>query len=177
MAAPESATLAALFGHLVLLSLLAMGSALAIAPDLRRVMVSDMGMLTDDQFNASIAIAHAAPGPNVLFVAVAGYQAAGLIGAAVTLLGLLMPSTVLAYGAARWSRAQRELRAVRVLKAAVAPIVITLPIAAGWILIAQTPGWHATAFAIAVAVLVWRTRLHVLVPVAAGAVAGALGWL
>ena len=38
-----------LFGSLVVLSLLTNGSALAAAPDMRRMMVNDMGLLSDVQ--------------------------------------------------------------------------------------------------------------------------------
>jgi chromate transporter len=72
-AAHGASELFALFGHLLMLSLLAVGGALAVVPDVRRVMVTNMGLLTDAQFNASVAIAQAAPGPNVLFVAALGY--------------------------------------------------------------------------------------------------------
>jgi chromate transporter len=169
------ADLAALFCNLVVLSLLTNGSALAAVPDMRRMMVGNMGLLSDAQFNSSIAIAHAAPGPNVLFVAALGYQAAGAVGAAVTLLGVLLPSTTLAYAAARWSHARRENRALRAFKAGTAPVVIALPLASGWILAAQSPAWGNVAVTAAAALLAWRTRVHVLVLIAAGAVAGMLG--
>jgi chromate transporter len=171
------ADLLALFGHLVVLSLLTNGSVFAVVPDMRRTMVTDMSLLSDAQFNASIALGNAAPGPNVLFVAVIGYQAAGLIGAVVTLLGILLPSTTLAYAVSRWGGAQRETRAMRAFKAASAPIVIALPLATGWILATHAPGWSQLALTVAAALLVWLTRVHVLVPIAAGAAAGALGLL
>ena len=66
--------------------------------------------------------AQAAPGPNVLFVAVMGYQAAGLLGAAATLTGIMLPSTVLALIASRWGHARAEWRAVRAFKTGMAPI-------------------------------------------------------
>jgi chromate transporter len=169
--------LAALFGHFLLLSLLAIGGAIVVAPDMHRVMVTQMGLLTDAQFNASIAIAQASPGPNVLFVAVMGYQAAGLVGAGVTLLGILLPSTTLAFVAARWGHARREQRAVRAFNAGMAPIVIALLVATGWILTAQTPGWHHFVPTVVAALLVWRTRIHLLWLIAAGGIAGALGWI
>jgi chromate transporter len=175
MTAITFASLAALFGQLALMSPLAIGGALAVLPDLHRVMVTDMGLLTDEQFNASIAIAQASPGPNVLFVAVMGYQAAGLVGAAVTLLGILLPSTTLAYVAARWGRARRDWRAVRAFKTGMAPIVIALMLATGWILNAQAQGWGHVVLALAAALLMWRTRIHVLALIAAGAVIGGLG--
>jgi chromate transporter len=171
------AGLISLFGHFLLLSLLSIGGAITVAPDMHRVMVDQMGLLTDAQFNASIAIAQASPGPNVLFVAVMGYQAAGLAGAAATLVGIMLPSTTLALAAARWGHARREWRAVQAFKAGMAPIIIGLLFATGWILAAQTPGWHHLLLTAAAALLIWRTRVHLLVLVAAGAVAGAMGWI
>jgi chromate transporter len=167
----------ALFGHFLLLSLLAIGGALTVVPDMHRVLVDQAALLTDAQFNASIAIGQASPGPNVLFVAVMGYQAAGLPGAAVTLLGIMLPSTTLALSAARWGHARRDWRAVQAFKAGMAPIVIGLLLATGWILTAETPGWRVGLLTLAAALLVWRTRVHVLVLVGAGAVVGGLGWL
>lgn len=166
-----------LFAHFLLLSFAAIGGAIVIAPEMHRLMVTQMGMLTDAQFSASIAIAQAAPGPNVLFVAVMGYQAAGLSGAAATLTGILLPSSTLAYAAARWSQARQDWRFVRAFKAGMAPLTIALLVATGWILAANTPGWTHLLLTIAAALAVWRTKLHLLILIAIGAVAGALGWI
>jgi chromate transporter len=167
----------ALFGHFLLLSLLSVGGAITVVPDMHRVMVEQMGLLTDTQFNASIAIAQASPGPNVLFVAVMGYQAAGLVGAALTLFGIMLPSTTLALVVARWGHARRDWRAVQAFKAGMAPIVIAFMFATGWILTAETPGWRHVLLTMAAALLVWRTRIHLLVLIAIGAIVGALGWV
>lgn len=169
--------LAALFGHFLLLSLLAIGGAITVVPDMHRVLVGQMGLLDDARFTASIAIAQASPGPNVLFVAVMGFQAAGLLGALATLGGIMLPSTTLALAAARWSHARREERRVQAFKAGMAPIVIALMFATTWILSADVPGWRHVALVVAAAVLVWRTRIHLLVLVVAGALLGALGWV
>lgn len=167
----------ALFGHFLLLSLLAVGGAITVVPDMHRVLVGKMGLLTDAQFNASIAIAQASPGPNILFVAVMGYQAAGLLGAVVTLAGIMLPSTTLALVVARWGHARRDWRGVQAFKAGMAPIVIALMFSTGWILTAETPGWRHVLLTIVAAVLVWRTRIHLLVLIGMGAAVGALGWL
>jgi chromate transporter len=164
-----------LFGHFLVLSLLAIGGAIVVAPEMHRLMVGQMQVLTDAQFNASIAIGQAAPGPNVLFVAVLGYQAAGLTGAALTLAGIMLPSTLMAVGAARWVHARQDRLAIRAFKAGVAPITIALLAATGWILTAQHPTAPVIALTAATALLAWRTRIHVLWLIAAGAVAGALG--
>jgi chromate transporter len=177
MSAVSAAELLALFGHFLLLSLLSIGGAITVVPDMHRVLVGEMGLLNDAQFNASIAIAQASPGPNILFVAVMGYQAAGLPGMAAMMIGIMLPSTTLALAAARWGHARREWRAVRAFKAGMAPIVIGLLFATSWILSAQTPGWGLSVLAVVSALLVWRTGLHLLLLVGVGAVAGALGWV
>ena len=167
----------ALFGHFLLFSLLSIGGAITVAPDMHRILVDHMGLLSDAQFNASIAIAQAAPGPNILFVAVMGYQAAGLLGAATTLIGIMLPSTTLALAAARWGHARREQLALRAFRSGMAPIVIALLISTGWILSAQAPGWHHVLLTIASAIAVWQTRIHLLWLIATGGIVGAMGWL
>jgi chromate transporter len=166
-----------LFGHFLLLSFVAIGGAIVIAPEMHRLMVTQTGMLTDAQFSASIAIAQAAPGPNVLFVAVMGYQAAGLAGAAATLIGIMLPSSLLAFAASRWSQSRQEWRAIRAFKAGMAPLTIALLVATGWILAANTPGWTHLLLTIGAAIAVWRTPIHLLLLIAIGALVGGLGWL
>jgi chromate transporter len=166
-----------LFGHCLLLSLLTIGGVYTIVPDLHRVLVANMGLLDDAQFNASIALAQAAPGPNILLVPVMGYQVAGVPGAAATLLGVMLPSSVLAVAVARFGHARQDWLAVRAFKAGMAPVVIALMLAAAWILAVETPGRRHLLLTAAAALLVWRTRVHLLLLIAAGALAGALGWV
>ncbi|MCA3219938.1 MAG: chromate transporter [Burkholderiales bacterium] len=167
--------LATLFGHFLLLSLLSIGGAITVVPDMHRLLVGDLRLLTDPQFTASIAIAQAAPGPNVLFVAVMGFQAAGWAGLAATLLGILLPSTTLALAAHRWGEARSDWRAIQAFRAGLAPIVIGLTFATGWILASEVPGRLHLALTAAAAALVWRTRVHLLWLIGAGALLGALG--
>src|SRR5690606_36366193 len=63
-----------LLAYFLSVSLLSVGGALAAAPDMHRFLVDRHGWITDPQFTASIAIAQAAPGPNVLFVALLGWN-------------------------------------------------------------------------------------------------------
>ncbi len=174
-----------LFFHYMSLSLLAIGGAITTAPDMHRYLVDQQHWLTDAQFNASIAIAQAAPGPNVLFVALMGWNVGlnaggmltGLLGVLTAMLGILIPSTTLTYLAAQWGHRNRELRGVRAFKQGMAPIVVALLIATGWIL-AQSNGpelknwpiWLVTALT---ALIVWRSKIHLLWLLGAGAL---LGW-
>ncbi len=166
-----------LFTHFLMLSLLAVGGAITVAPDMHRLLVNEMSLITDAQFNASIAIGQAAPGPNVLFVAVMGYQAAGIMGVIATFAGIMLPSTTLAFAAARWGQARQDWRGVQAFKAGMAPMVIALMFATGWVLSAHAPTWQLVLLTIAAAILVWRTRIHLLILIAVGALLGGMGWL
>ena len=171
------------------LSLLAVGGAIATAPEMHRFLVVGQGWLTEPQFNASIALAQAAPGPNVLFIALLGWNvglnaggwALGLLGAALCMVGIMLPSTTLTWLATRWAHQNRQRRSVRAFKQGMAPIVIGLVMATAWVLgrahgqpATDWPLWLLTAGA---ALLVWRTRLHLLWLLGAGALLGAMGWL
>ncbi len=174
-----------LFAHFLSLSLLAIGGAISTAPEMHRYLVDQQHWLTDAQFNASIAIAQAAPGPNVLFIALMGWHvgvnagslAFALLGVLIAMLGILLPSTMLTFLATRWAHRNRELRAVRAFKQGMGPIVIALLIATGWIMASTNnhpatdwPLWLTTVVA---AVFVWKTRIHLLWLLGAGAL---LGW-
>jgi chromate transporter len=178
-----------LFLHFLSLSLLSVGGAITTAPDMHRFLVDRQAWLTDPQYSASIAIAQAAPGPNVLFVALLGWNVglnagglpAALLGMAIAMVGIMVPSTTLTYLAARWGHENRELRAVRAFKQGLAPIVIALLIATGWILATgsnySVRDWPIWLIAIVSTVIVWRTKLHLLWLLGAGAVLGWMGWV
>ena len=170
----------ALFLHFLSLSLLSVGGALTTAPDMQRFIVGQRGWLDDGEFTASVALAQAAPGPNVLFVAVIGWNVAGLAGVVATLAGTLLPSSVLTLTAARLVQRQRESRLLRAFNAGMAPLTLGLLLATSWVLLQPaleaTPGPSAVAVAATLALML-ATRANPLWPVLAGAVAGALGWL
>ncbi|MFZ6815080.1 chromate transporter [Undibacterium sp. Rencai35W] len=171
--------------HYMMLSMLSVGGAISTLPDMHRYLVTQQHWLTDAQFNSSIALAQAAPGPNVLFIALMGWNVGmntgnswnALLGMLVTMSGIMIPSTTLTYMAANWGHKNRDLRGVRAFKLGMAPIVVGLLLATGWIMAAahnipakDWPLWLLTAVC---CLVVWRTRLHLLWLLALGAV---LGW-
>jgi chromate transporter len=183
-----------LFLYYLSLSLLAVGGAIATAPEMHRFLVERQAWLTDPQFSASIAIAQAAPGPNVLFVALLGWNIGvnaggpgiagwllGSVGMALCMAGVLLPSSLLTWLATRWGHRNRERRAVRAFKQGMAPVVIGLLLATSWLL-ARAHGdpaldWPLWLLTAATTLLVWRTRLHLLWMLGAGALAGGLGFV
>ena len=178
----------ALFGHYLSLSLLSIGGAISTTPDMHRFLVDQRHWLTDAQFNASVAIAQAAPGPNVLFIALMGWNVGinaggmlwGLLGVTLSMLGILIPSSTLTVLASQWGHRNRELRAVRAFKQGMAPIVVALLVATGWILASANghaggslQDWPVWLVTVTATLVVWRTRMHLLWLLGAGA---ALGW-
>jgi chromate transporter len=179
----------ALLAHFAALSLLGVGGAIATAPEMHRYLVGDRMWLTDAQFSSSVALAQAAPGPNVLFVGLLGWNVGlhsggygmALLGLTVTLTGVLVPSSLLTYVSASWGHRNREMRAVRAFKQGMAPIVIALMVATAWLLTAthghavrDAPLWALTVVS---TLLVWGTRIHLLWLIGGGALLGALGWV
>jgi chromate transporter len=187
----------ALLAHFMSLSLLAIGGAITTAPAMHSYLVNDKAWLTDSQFTSSIALAQAAPGPNVLFIALLGWNVGmnagggvgagphawwmALAGVGIAMIGILLPSTTLTFAAARWGHRNRELRAVRAFKQGMAPIVIALLIATGWILASGQGNplehWRLWSLTAITTMIVWRTKLHMLWLLGAGATLGALGVL
>ena len=174
-----AAELAAMGLHFMMLSLLAVGGAITTTPEMHRFVVGERGWITDAQFTASVALAQAAPGPNVLFVAVIGWNIAGLAGVATTLLGSLLPSTTLALAASRWGSERASHRWVRAFKVGMAPLTIGMLLATGWVLTEPLRSHAAvTALLVAAAVAFMHfTKRSPLWPIALGAVVGAAGGL
>ena len=165
-----------LFAHFLAMSMLAIGGAMAVAPDIHRYVVDERGWIDDTQFSASVALAQAAPGPNLLFVPVVGYAVAGFGGAAVSLLGMLLPSTTLALLASRWGSRRREQRGVRAFVAGMAPITMGLLLSTGTVLALPMAHIPAAWLLIAAAVVAsLKTRLSPVWLIAIGAGAGAAG--
>jgi chromate transporter len=167
-----------LFMHFLAMSMLAVGGALTTTPEIHRYIVEQRGWLNDTQFSASIALAQAAPGPNLLFVPVLGHAIAGLPGAMVALLGMLLPSTTLALLASRWGRKRRETLGVRAFVAGMAPVTIGLLLSAGTVLAmplaTRVATWVLLAATVALSVM---TKISPVWLIAVGAVVGAMGWV
>jgi chromate transporter len=187
-----------LFGHFLALSMMSVGGAISTTSEMHRFLVEQHHWLTQEQFNQSIALAQAAPGPNVLFVALMGWHVgmnagstgAALFGVLVTMVGIMTPSTIVTYTAARWGHRNRELRAVRAFRQGMAPIVIALLLSTAWIMASSAASgvdagldgarailanWPLWLTVIVSGLVIWRTRIHLLWLLAAGAVLGALG--
>ena len=163
-----------LFAQFLLLSLLSIGGAISTVPEMHRYLVDQHHWLSNEQFSAMVAIAQAAPGPNLLFVAVLGWGVAGFFGMCVTMAGILIPSTTLTLAAARWGEARRHTRGVQAFVMGMAPLSVGLVLSTGVILgkPAYANPWLFATMVATVAICV-RTKVSPSWLIAAGGLVGA----
>ena len=166
----------ALFLHFVLMSLMSIGGVGSVLPDVQRYVVEVQHWLSAKEFADSFALGNAAPGPNVMYVALIGWQVAGFTGALAATLGMILPTSALTLAVVRWNALGPHTTAGRALREGLAPITIGLILASGWVLVASVNhDWRGYALTGVTVAAFMRTRLNPLWLVAAGAVAGITG--
>ena len=174
-AAMKLDTLGLLAVQFALLSLFAIGGAMAVLPEIHRQAVDVSHWLTDRQFADLVAIAQAAPGPNIMLVTLIGYQAAGFAGAMVATLAMCAPSCLITFFVSRTFDRFKDAKWRIVVQAGLVPVSVGL-FAAGTFVVARSADRNLVAVAITLvtaAVSYW-TRVS---PLWVFAVAGVLGYL
>lgn len=161
-----------------LYSLMAVGGANALIPEIHREFVDNYGWFSNAEFNTLYAIAQAAPGPNVLIVSLIGWKLTGLGGTLACTVGMCGPSSLIALYIGRlWERFKHSPWR-RALQLGLAPITIGLVIGSAALLIKTTgTHWQLLSVALGTAVLATRFALNPLIWLAMAAVLGALGLL
>jgi chromate transporter len=126
--------------------------------------------LDETAFLHAFAVSRLAPGPGSLFVALIGWQVAGLAGALVVTLALFLPTSLLILGiAAIWSR-YRGAVLLSALELGLRPVAAGLILAAVFVLLQSlNGGWTARALAFASGAVLMRTRVHPILLIASGA--------
>jgi chromate transporter len=155
------------------LSLVAVGGANAAVPEVRRIVVDQNHWLDDVSFSHLFAISQAAPGPNVLLVSLVGWRLAGVAGLLACTAAITLPSSVLAFAAARaWARWSSSIWIAR-LRRTLAPLAVGL-IAASGVVMAQASDRAAATWLITglAAVFVVGSRRNLLWAFGASALAG-----
>lgn len=174
MSSPE--ILRSLLGHFGMLSLLAVGGGGTVIPDMHRYLVEANGWMTDAQFAALYAISQASPGPNILFVALFGWQVAGAGGTFAAMVGMCGPSSLIALGFEYFAGRSPHAGWPGLIKRGLSALTIGLLMSTGWVLASSVDhSWTAVAVTLLTIALMLKTRVHPLMLVALGAGAGLLG--
>jgi len=178
--------------HFSSVSLLSVGGAITVIPEMHRYLVVQNSFITEDQFSASIAIAQSAPGPNILVVAMFGWNIGvnsfndiypqyffGVLGMFIAMLGVMTPSSLLTYLTARWVSDRHDSPYVLAFKQGLSPIVIGAILATSWIISSANNEfakdwllWLTTGITV---LLIWKTKVNILLLLAVGAALGMLG--
>jgi chromate transporter len=161
-----------------IMSLLALGGANAVVPEMHRQAVELRSWMGEREFTDMFAISQAAPGPNVMLVTLIGYHVAGVAGALVTTIAMCGPTAVLAHFFGRvWDRF-KDARWRRAVQTGVVPISVGL-VAAGAIVLTRASDHSiaAAAITVATAVAAYFSRWNPLWLIAIAGLAGLTGFV
>ena len=171
-------TLAQLAMDFSVLSLIAVGGAITVLPEMHRSVVEVHGWMSGAQFAELFALAQAAPGPNILVVSLIGWKVAGFAGAVVATAAVCGPSCVLTFAVsgvwqrfhgARWRAAVEE---------GLVPVTVGLMLAGGYLItLSADNSWPAFAITAVTAAVVLATKIHPLWLFGAAGLIGLAGWV
>jgi chromate transporter len=174
--------------HVVSIAVVSVGGGVAVLPDAFRYMVTDRKWLSSEDFTNMVALAQAAPGPNILMWSLISFQAAATYGvglsiftALIGLLSFIIPTCTIAWTVNRLMEARSKARLIKAIKTGLVPLTAGIVIASGWLLTdaAATAGrpdpliWiYVVSFG--VAIVSYLRQINPLWMVAIGGVAGLL---
>jgi chromate transporter len=169
-------TLITLAVQFAIMSLLALGGANAVVPEMHRQAVELRSWMSEREFADMFAISQVAPGPNVMLVTLIGYHVAGLAGALVTTVAMCGPTAVLAHFLSRaWDRF-KDAPWRTAVQAGVVPISVGLVGASAIVLTrASDHSIAAAVITVATAVAAYFTRWNPLWLIGIAALAGLSG--
>lgn len=164
--------------HFALLALMAIGGVSSVLPDMQRYLVEAHHWLSNRQFADAYALAQAAPGPNMMFVTLLGWQLAGWMGAVIATVATVGPPIVLTMGVTHLHARNPDAPLGRAIRGGLGPVAIGLTLSSGWILARSSDqDWPAAALTLLTIVLMLRTKLNPVWLIVAGAIAGMAGML
>jgi chromate transporter len=159
------------------ISLMAIGGANAVVPEVHRQIVEILGWMDAPTFARLFAIAQAAPGPNVMLASIVGWHVAGIGGLLVATAAMLLPSSLLSLACSRGLQRFSDNRIVRVVTLALVPIALGLMLASGAVaMLAADAGLFGFTITAATAFVTYRSKVNPLVPMAVGTTVYVVGW-
>ena len=160
------------------LSLIAVGGAITVLPEMHRSVVEVHGWMSGAEFADLFALAQAAPGPNILVVSLIGWRVAGFAGAIVATAAVCGPSCVLIFAVSRIWQRFRGARWRAAVEAGLVPVTVGLMLAGGYLItLSADHSWPAFAITAATAAVVLTTKIHPLWLFGVAGLFGLVGWV
>ncbi|GAC1303510.1 MAG: chromate transporter [Vulcanimicrobiaceae bacterium] len=138
------------------MSLVSVGGANAMLPQIHADVVTQTHWLSTSEFTDLVAVAQMAPGPNLLIVPLIGWRVAGWLGALVALGAFVVPPAILTVVVGRAMARHADMRLISALRSALPPVAAGLLLASGAAL-AQTNSDRLVPAVIAAAVAIAAT--------------------
>lgn len=162
-----------LFWQFMVFSLLAFGGGGTVLGLVDRVAVADKGWITPAEFSAAVGFTFITPGPILVMAPFVGYLAAGVPGAAVATLGVFLAPWSLAMGSAHRLRRYLQHPRLKAFGKGAGPAIVGLfSLAVLTIARSSLSNLAMVAVALVAGVLMARTKLHPVVLLVGGALAG-----
>ncbi len=166
----EIPTLVRVFSYL---SLLTIGGGMAAFPALKHEVVVQHQWLTEVALIHLYSVGQMAPGPNMMMVASIGEKVAGPLGSLVVVVAFFLPTALITFAVGRlWVKLERW-RWRNAIQRGLGPVSVGL-VLAGSITLARGAlfNWYAAAIAVAVFLVLLRTKLNPAFLIMGGAVIG-----
>lgn len=163
------------FQQSLLLSLSAVGGAMALLPEIARVAVEQQ-WATPAELAHLAALGQAAPGPNMLIVTLVGWQAAGLVGALLATVAFCLPSAAVILAVFPKWEAFRNAPWRKAVQSTLAALAVGM-VLSGAVAFAQLSltGVGGLVVMLVAAVVAWKTKVPPVAIIAGGAIAGLMG--
>ncbi len=113
------------------MSLIAIGGSDAALSAYQSAAVDQYHWMSNETFSQLYATAQLAPGPNLTVVTLIGWNVAGIWGAIVATLSMLLPDCLLAYIVGKWANRFIDTPQYRLVQSALVPLAIGLFLASG----------------------------------------------
>jgi chromate transporter len=170
--------------HLASIAVVSVGGGIAVLPDAFRFMVVAKKWLSSEDFTNMVALAQAAPGPNILMFSLISFQAATRYGVTLSvfsalmgLLSFIVPTCGIAWLVNRQFEARGSSRLIKAIKTGLVPLTVGIVFASGWLLThaaasKETPLLWVYALSLGVATLSYFKKINPLWMMALGAILG-----
>ncbi len=176
-----------LFIRFFKIGLVGFGGGWAIIPIIQKELVEDAGYISENEFYNLVAIAGSTPGPVAVNAATyVGFQIAGLPGAVVATMGVIIPPffiiSLIAYGLTQYFNNRIVQSILKALKATIIGLIIVVLYSTFRETVWKLPGFHEVGIALTITtivillILVWRVHpiIVILLMIGVGILLGAL---